>query len=345
MIPKISVIIPVYNPGKKLIKTLKSIQNQSFSNFKCLLIDDGSTDKVTLNILTKISQSDNRFIVYSKHNEGIEKTRLFGVKKATTELLMFCDHDDYYERNALEVLYKAFLNSDADIVSGNCWSQRFYYINLFRKTIVPFVNENLLIDNRKFNESYFVNFFGINKFPVSTWGKLYKKHLFKSEIQIFGVNFMEDVLINSQVFNSAKSIQFIPDFIYTHIYGGLSTNFNFEQVFTGYDKVYLFRKQNLLNNNLDFKSLLVEFKNVVIQNINLLIDNKVNLEEFTEKMNLIVSKDIFKDVLKGLSINEKGEYINLLEDNKIEVLYNKAKSRYGWKRKSKHIMKKIIRKI
>lgn len=345
MNPKISVIVPVYNTGSILKKTLKHVQNQSFQNFECLLINDGSSNLQTIRICKEFSDRDKRFILFNKKNEGIEKTRLYGVAKASSDLLVFCDHDDFYELNAIEILHNAYLASKADIVVANCWHQRFFRSQLGRKIIEPALSDEALLDQDTFIKKWFVNFFGINRFPVSTWGKLYRKHLFTDDLQSFDVNFMEDIVINLQIFNNAKKVHFITNSIYTHIYGGLSSNFNYEKIIDGYDKVYLFRKKYLLDNHIDFKPLLIEYKNVVNQAIDLLIDNGLDIADFRSKINLLFSKVIFTEVLNYLTTNERGEYINLLKNNEVDLVYVKAKSKHGLKRKVKHIVKNIVKKL
>lgn len=342
---KISVIVPIYNTGAILRKTLKSIQNQVYKNFECLLIDDGSTNTKTIRILEEFAKNDERFIVFKKVNEGIEKTRLFGISKSSTDLVLFCDHDDYYDLTAFKTLIDAYEKSKADIIVGNCWYQRFYYTSLARKKVIPCVDKETIVDEETIKIQFIQNFFGINIFPVSTWGKLYKKCVFTNAIQCFGVNFMEDVLINLQVFNNAKSAHFIPDVIYTHVYGGLSSNFNFENVNDGYDRVYQFRKEHLINNNLDFKPLLVEYKNVVNQGIDLLIDYQTDSSDFRKQMNLVVGKDIFRETLMYLPNDQIGVYFNLLRENEIDKVYKVARSKYGLKRKAKHIIKSLVKKM
>ena len=345
MAPKISIIVPVYNTGKILKKTLSSIKKQTFKEFECIIVDDGSTDQNTIILCNNFVASDSRFRYISKINEGIEKTRIFGVTQALSDLLVFCDHDDFYEPEALHVLYNAFLNSNAEIVVANCWQRRFYNFKVGQKLIEPCVNEELILDSSTFIPKYFINFFGVNKFPVSTWGKLYKKKLFSENVNCFGVNFIEDIILNVQIFERANIIHFIPHGVYTHIYGGLSSTFNFVTVIDGYDKIYTFRKNYLDKCNLQHTPLLIEFKNVINQNIDLLIDSNVDKEEFVEKMKHIVSKGIFKELSNNLNKVNDSEYLNLLNAENYEILYSFANSKNNLKRKIKHLVKRKIQSL
>lgn len=341
---KISIIVPIYKTGYKLNRALKSIQKQTFKEFECLLIDDGSNDNKTTEICNKFCFEDARFKLYEKENEGIERTRLFGVNKASAELIMFCDHDDYYDKNAFKILYDAYLDSKADIVIANCWVQIIYPLKFTRKKIKPFIGVNTIINHSDFIENYFINFFGVNKFPVSTWGKLFKKSLFNDDIEIFNVNFMEDIMFNIQVFERAKKIHFIPDFLFTHIYGGLSSTFDFEAVINGYDKTYFYRKNHLINLNIDYKPLLIEFKNVVNEYIDYSIDNKIEKDQFEIYIKNIKGKEVFSDCLSYLNESENGDYINLIESNKIKELFNLAQSKNNLRRKVRHSIKTLVKR-
>lgn len=344
MQPKISVIVPIYNTGKILRKTLKSIQNQTFKDFECLLVNDGSTNPVTLDILNKFT-NDHRFRLLHKENEGIEKTRLYGVHNATADLILFCDHDDYYELNALEVLYGAYQRSKADIIVANSFYQRLFRSKVGRRVVCPNISRECVLEKEQYISKYYYNFFGINYFPVPTWGKLYKKSIFNTNLRSFGFNFMEDVLINLQLFEVAESVHFIPNNLYTHIYGGLSSQFNFTQATNGYAEVFEFRKSYLHKHRLNIKTLLVEYKNVVNQNINLLIDNKTTYDDFQNYLRSMKSKTIMTEVFSELSEDEKGSYILLLEKDDYQGVYELATKNNSWKRKVKHAVKSIVKKF
>ena len=99
--PKLSVIIPLYNKEKDIKNTLKSVLAQSFNNFEIIIIDDGSTDNST-KIVNELN--DKRITLISKKNEGVSIARNFGVDKANSEYVAFLDADDYWFPNHLENL-------------------------------------------------------------------------------------------------------------------------------------------------------------------------------------------------------------------------------------------------
>lgn len=114
-IPKISVIIPVYNGGGYLQLCIDSILAQTFKDFELILIDDGSTDG-SEKVCDEYAKMDKRVRVVHKANEGINATRRRGVHEAKGEWIAFSDDDDTMTPDALESLYA--LHDDTDIVCG-----------------------------------------------------------------------------------------------------------------------------------------------------------------------------------------------------------------------------------
>lgn len=98
----VSIIVPIYNAEKYLKKCVDSLVNQTKKELEIILINDGSTDN-TLKILKEYK--DKRIKLFSNKNQGIGKTRNFGISKATSKYIMFCDSDDYYEPNMCELMF------------------------------------------------------------------------------------------------------------------------------------------------------------------------------------------------------------------------------------------------
>ncbi len=113
----ISIIIPIYNEDKFLVRCIDSILNQSIcDNLEILLVDDGSTDK-TANICDSYAKQYENIIVIHKDNEGQGKARNKALSVATGEWVGFVDADDYVEEVMYEELYKLAVDNNADMVS------------------------------------------------------------------------------------------------------------------------------------------------------------------------------------------------------------------------------------
>lgn len=335
---KISIIIPVYNTGKPLIRCIKSIQKQKMIDFECLLIDDKSDDRITTAIIQLIITNDNRFkLITNKTNEGIEKTRLIGIANAKGKYIIFSDHDDYYEKNAFEKLLEEIEKNKADVVISNYYLQRFSKLKIRKKQ--KSIKNDIVINRDEFIKDFYINFFGVNKFGVSTWGKIYKKTLFNDlNIKTLGFNFIEDIIFNVQVFEKVNKVVFIKDFLYTHIYGGLSSQFNPIQVLEGYDKLYYFRlkfleRRNIINYK---KYLLFELKNVLLHMCSKMIEHKFDFATFSQIIHNYKDKESYKSMFEFINDNE----INLIHHNKEELLF-----KILTKKVKKHKFKSIIKKV
>lgn len=98
-----SIIIPTYNRAGLITETIASIQNQTFQNWECIVVDDGSTDN-TKQVIEAIQQNDKRIkYVYQKNAER-SAARNNGIKNSSGEYICFLDSDDHFEQNNLENL-------------------------------------------------------------------------------------------------------------------------------------------------------------------------------------------------------------------------------------------------
>lgn len=113
--PKISVIVPVYNTDKYLHKCVDSILNQTFTDFELLLINDGSKD-CSGEICDEYAQKDSRVRVFHKANGGVSSARNLGLDNAIGEYILFIDGDDWIEQTMCEELYNKAVKENAEIV-------------------------------------------------------------------------------------------------------------------------------------------------------------------------------------------------------------------------------------
>lgn len=110
---KISIIVPVYNTEKYLNKCIDSLINQTMNEIEIIIINDGSKDNSEQIIK---EYKDKRIKYFKNNNQGIGKTRNFGIKKTTGEFLMFIDSDDYIRKDCCEKLYKNAKENKSSIV-------------------------------------------------------------------------------------------------------------------------------------------------------------------------------------------------------------------------------------
>ena len=112
--PRLSIIIPIYNTAAWIPACIESIINQSFSDFEILLIDDGSTDGSGV-ICDMYTKTDSRIRVFHKKNGGVSSARNYGLDKATGEWIYFVDSDDELLPDCLRIM-TGYIRDDIDIV-------------------------------------------------------------------------------------------------------------------------------------------------------------------------------------------------------------------------------------
>lgn len=113
--PKVSIIIPIYNVSDYISKCLDSIINQTLADIEIICVDDGSTDK-SLEIVKGYEENDKRVKIVTQENQGAGIARNSGIKIATGEYIGFVDPDDWVDSNMFEVMYNKAKKRDADIV-------------------------------------------------------------------------------------------------------------------------------------------------------------------------------------------------------------------------------------
>lgn len=100
--PIVSIITAYFNGGKNFEQTFNCVMNQTFPWFEWIIIDDGSTEQKSIDLLERLGKTDVRIKVYHKKNGGPVSARNYGIKKATTEYILPLDCDDLIEPTYVE---------------------------------------------------------------------------------------------------------------------------------------------------------------------------------------------------------------------------------------------------
>lgn len=116
--PKVSVIVPVYNTEQYLPRCIDSILAQTFTDFELILVNDGSTDSSGM-ICNEYAKKDSRIKVFHQGNRGVSSARNKGIDIAKGEWISFVDSDDeYYNDNSLLYLYSQITNNIELVIGG-----------------------------------------------------------------------------------------------------------------------------------------------------------------------------------------------------------------------------------
>lgn len=119
IIPKVSVIVPVYKVEKYIGRCIESVQKQTLSDWELILVDDAGGDK-SMDIVKQYAATDERIrYIESKKNVGPMVAREKGYKASQGDYITFVDGDDTLVKTALEKMYSTAVENKADVVSAN----------------------------------------------------------------------------------------------------------------------------------------------------------------------------------------------------------------------------------
>lgn len=228
---EISVIVPVYKVEKFLSQCIKSILEQSFTDFELLLIDDGSPD-CSGDICEEWSEKDSRIRVFHQKNSGVSVARNRGLNEASGRYVVFVDSDDWVYPNYIEHLY-AFAGNGLVIQGYICCTEGGV---LLKGNNSP-KNEKYCISNSKpFFTGKDVGFL------PAPWGKIYDLQIIRDNQLCFDecVHYGEDSLF---VYSYILYSEFIvtsdyADYVYRKMSCSLSTKIN-----SFHSEYILFKKQ------------------------------------------------------------------------------------------------------
>jgi lipopolysaccharide biosynthesis glycosyltransferase/glycosyltransferase involved in cell wall biosynthesis len=117
--PQFSIIMPVFNRGKLLERSIRSVQLQDFSDFELIVVDDASTDD-TVQVIRRLAKTDARIKrIELKTNRGPGVARNIGIEQARGKYVGICDSDDYLIPGALSAFARRVSGEEIDAVSGN----------------------------------------------------------------------------------------------------------------------------------------------------------------------------------------------------------------------------------
>lgn len=106
-----SIIIPAYNASRYIARCLESVKVQTFTDFECIIVNDGSKDN-TLELCQSLTEGDCRFVIIDIPNGGVSNARNMGLERAKGEYILFVDADDWVEPTWLQELSQQCSGTD-----------------------------------------------------------------------------------------------------------------------------------------------------------------------------------------------------------------------------------------
>ena len=224
-LPKISIIIPVYNVEEYITECLQSVMRQTYTGaIECILVDDCGKDNsiaIAEQLIADYKGSIVFHILHHEHNRGLSAARNTGTDAASGDYIYYLDSDDYISDDCLEVLTKPLMDKDYDMIVGN--------IEIFggETALCPvYCQYDMEIGGYEYLRESFAS-----RIPITAWNKVYnmqflRKNRFKFELGILH----EDIPFSYLVGKAADRIYVSTKVVYyyrirsTSIVGDLSSN-------------------------------------------------------------------------------------------------------------------------
>lgn len=230
----VSVIVPVYNVERYLPECIESLISQTYKNIEIILVDDGSTD-TSGKICDQYAEKDKRIKVIHKKNERQHIARRAGLQVATAPYITFCDADDYFAVNAIELLYKEIKEKISDMVFPT--KGIFLYKNKEKIVKSIFIEKETILNKEQF--------------PIkmrSLWGKLYKKETIKKCLEdVPSFKDHEDFPVFTYYLSKINNISVINSSIYYYRQRKTSWAHSFFNDINGISDLWKYYNKDLVN--------------------------------------------------------------------------------------------------
>ncbi len=200
--PRVSIIIPIYNVAKYLPACLDSVIHQTLADIEIICVNDGSPDNCG-DILSEYAKKDNRIKVITQLNQGVSVARNTGVRMANADYIAFVDSDDELAPTFLERMYQTITKTGSDVVwcdfvQGTIspkWETKTTQSYIYDYPFDGFVTECL-------------------NMQMVIWNKLWRKEIVQKCPFIAGLKYGEDIVFLHQALYLAQTAVHIPEQLY-----------------------------------------------------------------------------------------------------------------------------------
>ncbi len=282
--PKISIVISIYNVAKYLQVAVRSALDQTEPDIEIILVDDGSTDE-SGRLCDEYTAQDKRVKVVHKENGGLSSARNAGVAAATAEYLLLLDGDDYLHLQTVEKLLRVLEQYPSDVV-------QFLYQEVGEQVELALPDENAPIMQCKTARKAFDRLYEYGGVYASGCTKLFRRELLQKIP--FEVIRHEDEMWCTRAFPQNLTITYIPD------------------VFYG----YVMRQGSIIRG--DFKKTRLEILTVKEERLKTL--RTLGFSDLENKeMSILFSTlfTLYKDAKKAKNVEARREIVRYFKDNKI----------------------------
>ncbi len=314
MVPKVSIIVPVYRCEPYISRCIESILSQTFTDFQLILVNDGSPDK-SGEICDKYAEKDNRIKVIHQENQGASAARNRGIKEANGEYLMFCDSDDMVSPTWAERLLEL---ADKDTLVMGAYCNNIQALGTEKKLAAEAEKIYAVSDYKFFNNCGIAGFL---------WNAVYRRDIVtENKISLREKSsegdYNEDLIFALQYVSKIKNIIYTgySDYLYDVRSDSMSHSFD-KYYFAKYrEKYQLWR--DFINHNGGDKEKLSDLSTRMLYHfllsLQMAIDNKEGYKKFKE---IVTCREMEEMIPLADTSKENPKIINLIKNKKTVLLY------------------------
>ena len=201
----ISVIIPIYNTGDILNNCVASVVNQDYPNIEIVLVDDGSTDDITLSLCEQRAKEYDNVFLHHKPNGGSASARNFGIEHSRGKYIGFVDSDDIIDKRMYSTLYSLIKKDNVQVSTCGISTES---------------NGKVDLNDAQLPSGCYSNHDLLHHFFLGHWHStctcLYDKSLFEN-VRFPEGEVNEDYMFNYYIFKDLEKLSFINDPLYHYV--------------------------------------------------------------------------------------------------------------------------------
>ena len=315
--PKISVIMPLYNGGKYLYYSLRSIQNQKMKDIEIILINDCSTDD-TLQIIEKYMKEDPRIkLINNEKNRRILYSKSISALYANGKYILELDQDDMFiTDDAFNILYNDAEKNKLDLIQFQDFKLKkfkiYYRMLIGRNQWIFHHNNDIYLKQPDIKYNFFEDF------NFLLWGLLIKADIYKKAVHIlwpiiinYKFIYYEDYTITFIIITLVNNFKFLNNYFIVHLSFRDSTSKNKAFKYQNDGSILLFA-----NFMLDYY---IKYHNEDIKMINNFLSYKNGLTKSSKKIYHTLFNYTFKKIFEYLTYEEKIKYIKKYNLNELKI--------------------------
>lgn len=329
---KYSIIVPIYNAEKYIVRCIDSITSQSYSNIEIILVNDGSTDN-TKKILNSYKKKDKRIVAIHLKNGGVSNARNVGVQAATGDYITFIDADDYIEPNAIQEIDSIIEREDIDIIKYNYITE----IGFVKRKYHFSIKKSQIINKKDFDKFVYPYIFTTNDLS-NVWNTVIKASIVKNVLFDVKLKYAEDSKFMFECLNLADNLFILDKYMYHYVQNS-SSAINTRNYYKRVIQLANVLKANLFIykeiNNIEFSSSMQKKLNDAFFDYLAYDHNIHNYKSYEIEINKIFNDNNFYDIITELT-----EILDIDLYNQLLKMYHVIKNK-----KSQIKIKQNIKKI